>query len=169
VIGGAGFPGSATVLRILGAGVIATFVAAVFAMTLLALRSYRLLIGVSAAMVVLAVVLCAVLVPPHGARGAAIVTLSLEVVLACVYGATLSVAHRELRPELANLARIALAVALGFAAALAVPVSSVPAALIGTAVLAVAAASLRVLPVELLHALRLPRRPADLGAHERGR
>jgi O-antigen/teichoic acid export membrane protein len=154
VIGGTGFPGSATVLRILGAGVIATFVAAVFAMTLLALRSYRLLIGVSATMVVLAVVLCAVLVPPHGARGAAVVTVSLEVVLACVYGAALTAAHRELRPELGRAARIALALALAFAAALAAPVSSVPAALIGTAVLGAGAIVLRAIPVELLQLLR---------------
>ncbi len=154
VIGGPGFPGSATVLRILGAGVIATFLAAVFAMTLLSLRSYRLLIAVSAGMVVLAVVLCAVLIPPHGARGAAVVSLTLEVVLACVYGTTLSVTHRELRPELGRAARIALALALAFAAALAAPVSSVPAALIGTAVLGVAAIALRAVPVELLAALR---------------
>src|ERR1700730_13847099 len=89
VIGGAGFPGAATVLRILGPGVIATFIAAVFAMTLLTLRSYRLLIAISTGIVVLAIILCALLIPADGARGAAIVTLTLEIVLACTYGVAL--------------------------------------------------------------------------------
>jgi O-antigen/teichoic acid export membrane protein len=154
VLGDSGFAGSATVLRILGAGVIATFIAAVFAMTLLSLRRYRLLIGISAGMVVLAVALCTLLIPAHGARGAAVVTLTLEVVLASAYGLSLAVSEPELRPQLALVARIALALAVGFAAALAAPVSSVPAALIGTAALAVAAVALRAVPVELLAALR---------------
>jgi O-antigen/teichoic acid export membrane protein len=157
VIGGSGFPGAATVLRILGAGVIATFIAAVFAITLLSVRAYRLLIGTSIGMIVLAVVLCVLLIPAHGARGAAVVTLTLEIVLACTYGAMVGVTHPELRPDLAPVGRIALALGLGFVAALAVPVSSVPAALIGTATLAVAAVALRAVPVQLLHELR-PRR-----------
>ena len=123
-------------------------------MTLLSLRSYRLLIATSIAMVALAIALCEILIPSHGARGAAVVTLSLELVLVCAYGATLYITHRELQPGLAPLARIALALGLGFGAALAVPVSSVPAALIGSAVLAAAAVALRAVPVELWHALR---------------
>ena len=69
-------------------------------------------------------------------------------------GAALTAAHRELRPELGRAARIALALALAFAAALAAPVSSVPAALIGTAVLGAGAIVLRAIPVELLQLLR---------------
>jgi O-antigen/teichoic acid export membrane protein len=155
VIGGPGFAGSAAVLRILGAGVIATFVAAVFAMTLLSLRAYGLLISTSIGMVALAVALCAILIPAHGARGAAVVTLTLEVVLACAYGAMLTLSHPELRPQLGLIARIALAVAIGFAASLAAPVSSLPAALIGTGALALAALALRAVPLELFAALRV--------------
>jgi O-antigen/teichoic acid export membrane protein len=154
VIGGPGYAGAATVLRILGAGVIATFLSAVLVFTLLTLHEYRLLIAISAGMVVLAVVLCATVIPAHGARGAAIVTLSLEVALAFAYGSALRSTHPELRPELAIVGRIALALALAFAAAVAVPVSSVPAAAIGTAVLAVALLSLRAIPSELVGALR---------------
>jgi O-antigen/teichoic acid export membrane protein len=154
VIGGPDFAASATVLRILGAGVMATFVAAVFAMTLLSLRAYRLLICTSLAMVVLAVVLCALAIPQNGARGAAVVTLTLEVVLACAYATMLAVRNPELRPALGRCGRICVALALGFAAALAVPVSSLPAALIGSAVLAVSAIALHAVPVELLRALR---------------
>jgi hypothetical protein len=124
----------------------------------LTLHAYRLLIATSAAMVVAAVVLCAVLIPAHGARGAAIVTLSLELALACAYCAALLATHRELRPDLAPLGRIALALALAFAAALFAPVSSVPAAAIGTAVLAIGVLALHALPEELLAALRPQRR-----------
>jgi hypothetical protein len=105
-------------------------------------------------MVVLAVVLCTLLIPSHGARGAAVVTLTLEVALASAYGHSLSVTNAELRPQLGLVARIALALAVGFGAALAAPVSSVPAALIGTAALAIAAVALRAVPVEVLAALR---------------
>jgi O-antigen/teichoic acid export membrane protein len=155
VIGGPGYPGAATILRILGAGVIATFLSAVLAFTLLALGAYRALIATSIGAVVLAVALCAILIPAHGARGAAIVTLVLELGLACAYAAVLGTRHRELRPELALIGRIALALALAFAAALALPVSSVPAAAIGTGVLTVSALALRAIPSELLHALRM--------------
>jgi hypothetical protein len=75
--------------------------------------------------------------------------------LACAYAAVLGARHRELRPDLALIGRIALALALAFAAALALPVSSVPAAAIGTGVLTVSALALRVIPSELLHALRM--------------
>ena len=154
VLGGPDFPGAATVLRILGPGVVATFIATGFALTLLSLRAYRLLIVTSLSMVALAIVLCAILIPANGARGAAVVTLTLEVVLACTYGAALTIAHPQLRPQAGILARIALAITFGFLAALFVPVSSVPAALIGSATLGLAAVALRAVPLELLHALR---------------
>jgi O-antigen/teichoic acid export membrane protein len=157
VIGGPGYHGAATVLRILGAGVIATFLWVVFSVTLLSLRAYRVLITTSSAMVALAIVLCALLIPAHGARGAAIVTLTLEVTLALAYAIALVARERSLAPTLALPARILAALAIAFAAALAAPVSSLPSALIGTVVLALAALALRALPVELAAALRRPR------------
>jgi O-antigen/teichoic acid export membrane protein len=151
------------VLRILGTGVIATFLATVFAFGLLALRMYRTLIILNAGMVALAVVLCALLIPAYGAQGAAISTLSLEVVLAIVYAVALFRAHPELLPASEMAARIAAALSLAFAAALLVPFSSLPAAAIGSAVLAAAVVALRAVPSELLHALR---RPAEVGDAE---
>jgi O-antigen/teichoic acid export membrane protein len=156
VMGGEQYAASAGVLRILGAGVLATFVAAVFAFALLAVRMYRELIAVNSGMVVLAVVLCATLIPAHGARGAAIATLSLEVVLACAYAATLLLSHRELRPELGMAARMLLALGIAFAAADLLPVSSLLAAAVGSAVLVVAVVALRAVPHELVQALRRP-------------
>ena len=160
VMGGAGYAESGGVLRILGAGVLATFLAAVFAFALLAVRMYRELIAVNAGMVALAVVLCATLIPADGARGAAIATLSLEVVLACAYAAALFSAHRELRPELGLAARTSVALALAFAVELVAPVSSLPAAAVGSVTLAVAVIALRAVPRELAQALR---QPAEVG------
>lgn len=154
VMGGQTYAGSVPVLRILGAGVIATFLSGVFLFALLSLRLYRRLIVVNVGMIALAVVLCATLIPPHGAKGAAVVTLTLEVVLASSYATALFLAHPELRPQLGMAARIVLALAVAFAVALLVPVSSVAAAAIGSATLAVLAVVLRAFPRELAQALR---------------
>lgn len=161
VMGGAEFAGSSEVLRILGAGVVATFLSAVFAYAMLALRMYRALITVNAGMVVLAVALCCVLIPAYGARGAAITTLSLEVALASAYATSLLVTHRELRPALGMAGRIIVALALAFSVALIAPLSSLLAAVTGATVLAVAVVGLRAFPRELLHILR---HPPDIGA-----
>lgn len=154
VMGGSGYAGSGTVLRILGPGVIATFLSGVFLFALLAVRMYRPLIAINAGMIVLAAAMCAVLIPAHGAQGAAIVTLSLEVVLASSYATALFVSHPELRPSLGLVGRITLALAIAFAVALAAPLPSLPAAAAGTAALAVAILALRALPRELLDVLR---------------
>jgi hypothetical protein len=115
---------------------------------------YRALIAINAAMVTLAAVLCLTLIPPYGARGAAFVTLSLEVVLALSYGTVLLRTHAELRPSLALPARILLALALGFTAALALPLAPLLAAGAGSIVLALATVVLRAFPSELVSALR---------------
>lgn len=154
VMGGGGYAGSAVVLRILGAGVPATFLAAVFAFALLALGMYRSLIAINAGMVVLAVALCGTLIPSHGAHGAAISTLSLELVLAGAYAAALFRAHPELRPALGVPLRMIVALAVAYAIALVAPLSSLLAAAVGTAVLAAAVVALRAVPRELIEALR---------------
>lgn len=153
VLGGHGYAGSGDVLRILGAGVAATFLSMVFGFALLSVRMYRTLIAINAAAVALAVLLCVTLIPAHGAHGAAIVTLSLEVVLATANGVALVVTHPELRPELAMPMRIAAALAGAFAVALLVPLSSVLAALAGSATLAVTVFAFRAFPREFTQAL----------------
>jgi O-antigen/teichoic acid export membrane protein len=155
VMGGGGYSGSATVLGILGAGVTATFLAAVFAFALLAVRMYRALIVLNAGVVALAIVLCAALIPAYGARGAAIASLTLEVVLATAYALTLLSTHPELRPTLGVTARTLVALAVAFVVALVLPVSSALSAVIGSTVLAIAIVPLRVVPRELLDIVRL--------------
>lgn len=162
VMGGSEYPGSASVLRILGCGVIATFLAAVFAFGLLSLRMYRALVVINASMVALAVALCAVLIPAYGARGAAFVTLILEVVLAIAYGGMLFARHPELRPRLNRTLRILCSLALAFAVGLVIPLSSPLAALSAFLTLAVAAGLTRTIPPELMAAVRgrAPRGPS---------
>jgi O-antigen/teichoic acid export membrane protein len=153
-MGDGGYAGATAVLRILGCGVAATFLAAVFAFALLSVRMYRSLITINAAMVVLAVVLCTVLIPGQGARGAAIATLSLEVALACAYALALFRARHDLRPRLGTAARTVVALGLAFAVAFAAPLSPLLAAAAGSATLAVAVVALHAAPRELWAALR---------------
>jgi O-antigen/teichoic acid export membrane protein len=153
VLGGSGYAGSATVLRVVGAGVVATFLAAVFAFSLLALGSYRLLIVINTGMVALAIALCSVLVPIDGARGAAFSTLSLEFVLATSYGVGLFTRNPDLRPAIGRAARTLVALGAAFLVALVPPFSPILAAAAGSITLAVTAGLLRVYPRELVDLL----------------
>jgi O-antigen/teichoic acid export membrane protein len=157
VLGGPKYPGAGDVMRILGAGIGATFLVALFTLAMLSQQMFRRLIAINATILALSILLCVLVIPDHGARGGAIVTVSLEVTLACTYAITLFASHPEMRPELGRAGRIVLALGVAFAAALAAPVSSLLSAVIGTAVLAAAVAALRAAPPELLDALR-PRR-----------
>ncbi len=152
VLGGGEYPGSATVLVIVGCGVLATWIAVVFAFAMLSLGRYRQLIAINAVMVVFAVALCAVLVPSDGARGAAFVTLTLEVLLAVSYVMAVTVGSPGLRPSLPLAPRIVAALACGFAVGLGVPLPALPAALAGSAAFAVAIVLLRAVPLELISA-----------------
>ena len=157
VLGGPKYPGAGEVMRILGAGIGGTFLVALFAFAMLSLQMFRQLITINAAILALSILLSVLVIPGHGARGGAFVTVSLEGTLACTYAVTVFVTHPELRPSLGRTARIVLALAVAFAVALAVPVSSLLSAVIGTAVLALAVVALRAAPPELLEAVR-PRR-----------
>ncbi len=154
IMGPPGFSDAGEVLKILGAGVIATYMAAVGMFALLSLRRYRELIAINAVMIPLAIGLSAVLIPRFGADGAAVVTLSLEVVLAVGSLAFLFVRQPELRPGLDALGRIALSLAAAFAVVVLCPLTSVEAAAAGTAVLGVAVIALRALPPEFAAEVR---------------
>ena len=157
-IGGPKFKPSVEVLQILGAGIIGTFLVATWSFGLLTLRMYRELIWINGAAVLLAVGLSAILIPAHGARGAAVATATLEVALALAYGVALSRRRPDLRPSLARVPRVALALALAFAVGALLPVYSLIAAAAGTAVLVVMLFVLGAVPEEFLHAIR--RQPA---------
>jgi O-antigen/teichoic acid export membrane protein len=153
VVGGPDFTPSVTVLRILALGVPATFLVATWAFALLSLKRYRELILVNGLVVALAIGMCAVLIPLYGARGAAIVTASLELLLACSYVVALTHRHPELRPRMERVPRIVLALASAFALALLLPLHPVAAVAAGLLTYALLLKALGVLPDELLHAV----------------
>lgn len=154
VVGGPSFEPSVTVLRILATGVPATYLVATWSFALLSLKRYRELIVVNGVMVVTAILLCLALIPPLAADGAAVVTATLEVLLAAGYAIALMRSERGLRPSLQRVPRIGLALAVALAVALLAPLPSVAVGLIAPAVFVAMLAVLRTLPEELLQAAR---------------
>jgi O-antigen/teichoic acid export membrane protein len=142
------------ILRIIGAGVPATFLVYVGSFMLLSLRRYRTLMTINAVIVVVAIGLCAILIGADHAHGAAFVTLLLELLLSGSYFAVIVVQRPDLRPSLAQLPRIAAAIGIAFAAALPLSDHAVLAVLAGSAALLAALLILRAMPDEIIVALR---------------
>lgn len=157
-IGGPKFKPSVEVLQILGVGIIGTFLVATWSFALLTLRLFRELIWINGGAVALAVALSAVLIPDHGARGAAVTTAVLEVGLALAYGLVLARRRPDLRPSLRGVPRIALALAVAFAVGALLPVYSLIAAAVAAIVLFGMLLLMGAIPEEFLHAIR--RRPS---------
>ncbi|MBA3807486.1 MAG: oligosaccharide flippase family protein [Solirubrobacterales bacterium] len=158
VIGGAKFDPSVEALQIMGAGIIATFLVAIWSFALLTLRLYRELILVNGGVVALAVALSVLLIPSHQASGAAVVTASLEVVLAGAYVLVLARRRPDLRPSLRGVPRVGLALAAGLGVAAILPVHPLIAVAAGGLTMLAGLLALGALPAEFLQALR--RRPA---------
>jgi len=143
------------VLRLLGVGIVATFLVSSLGFILLALGLYRELIVCNAAALVLSLGLSGLLVPAYGADGAGIVTMVLELSLATAYAVVLTLRRRDLRPPLAILPRFALAYALGLAAGLAaLALHPVPAVAAAVVVYAATLAALKAIPPEIADAAR---------------
>jgi O-antigen/teichoic acid export membrane protein len=154
VLGKPEFHPSVALLRIIGAGVPATFLVATYSFALLSLRLYRQLIIANAVIVLVAIGLSVVLISADAARGGAFVTVSLEVLLAATYIAILVYTRPDLRPALERLPRIALSLALAFGAAFPFHSNGVIAPIVGSIVLLVALIVLRGIPEELIVAAR---------------
>jgi O-antigen/teichoic acid export membrane protein len=142
------------VLRILGIGITATFVVAAWGFVLLSRRRYGALLRANATAFALAVVLSLVLIPQWGARGAGVVTATLEVTLATLYAVALARELPGLRPGVALAPRLGSALVAAFAA-------GVPLLLVHPVVATVAGGlayfavlwALRAIPPELIDAL----------------
>lgn len=158
IVGGNQYAGSVSALRILGAGIPATFLVATWAFALLSLERYRQLIIVNGLAVLLAAGLSVLLVPTHGAAGAAIVTASLEAILACGYAVILVRTRPELKPDLRLAPRIVLAFAIALTIGMVLPVSSTIATLCGLLAVLTLLKVLGLIPAEVVSAI-LHRRP----------
>ncbi len=152
VIGGKGFEPAVPVLRLQALALLGGFLAATWSYTLLSLRMHGALLRVTLAALVVSVALSVALVPSLGAEGASIASAVSELAVAGGYLLALARGHTPMRPSLAALPRVALAVAVG-ACALLLPLPSIAQwAIASTAYLALIVL-LRVFPVELVHVL----------------
>ncbi len=120
LLGGAQYVPAASVLAIQGIGLGATFVGIVWANGLLSLALYRHILALNAAGLAGMIVLLALVVPDHGAHGAAVATAVGEIALALAGGVVLMRRHPSLVDSLRLVPRIVLAAAIG-AASLAIP------------------------------------------------
>jgi O-antigen/teichoic acid export membrane protein len=159
VIGGSKLDPAQPTLQILAAGVPFTFLIATWAFTLLSLHRHRALLVSNGLAVAVALALSVLLIPDHGAKGAAITTAALEVVLAVAYGVSLARARPELRPGLRAVPRIALAIGAALTAGFATGLPALPATVLAAAVYLVLAWVLRTVPQEIWEAVRDRLRP----------
>ena len=120
VLGGSQYTPAASVLTIQGIGLGATFVGIVWANGLLSLALYRQILALNAAGLAGMIVLLALVVPDHGARGAAVATAAGEISAAVASGVVLIRRHPSLARSLRVVPRVALAAAVG-SASLAIP------------------------------------------------
>jgi O-antigen/teichoic acid export membrane protein len=143
---------SIDVLRIMGIGVMATYVVASFGFVLLALGRFRQLVIANAGALILAIVCSASLIPTLHARGGAITTAVLECSLAAGYIAFLS--REGITPARSFLLRFAPAIAVAFGAGVvALMASAVIAVIVGSGVYFASLSALRAFPSELIDAL----------------
>jgi O-antigen/teichoic acid export membrane protein len=112
-LGGSEFEGAVPALRIQAFAIAATFLAAAWGTALIALRAQRALFWATAVGVGVGASLTLVLAPAEGAQGTAVAVMVGEVVRALATGVALVRVQAELRPRLAFLPK--LLVALGLA------------------------------------------------------
>jgi O-antigen/teichoic acid export membrane protein len=152
LLGGRKFAGAAPVLQIQAFALVPVFLGQTWQLGLLSLRRQAALTRANTGALVLVLVLGAVLIPLWSARGAAAAAVVAESGLALLVYAFLRRASRAVAPGPGLVPRIAAAALPAFAVLLA-PVPWEVQAVGGVAVFAAAAALLRAVPYELLHAL----------------
>jgi O-antigen/teichoic acid export membrane protein len=154
VLGPPSFAPTVPVLRIQAAVLLAGFIATTWSATLLSLRLHTAVLRSTAVGLVVALVLCAALIPPLGARGASIASVAAEFVVAGAYLRELVRAHAHLRPSFAIVPRLAAAAAVALIPSLVLSLPSVALWGISSAIFVVLAWQLRIVPHEILHAFR---------------
>jgi O-antigen/teichoic acid export membrane protein len=153
VIAGEGFDGAIGPMRLLGVALFWTFLMATGSFALLSLKRHRALLVANITALATGAVVTLVLAGPLGANGAAIGSLSAEVVVACGYAIAIRRGERDLRLSPRILGPVALACGLAAVPAILLPGLVLPA--VG-AVLAYGAVILlsRSVPPEIWHAVR---------------
>jgi O-antigen/teichoic acid export membrane protein len=154
VVAGPGFEPAVGTLQIQGAAVFASFLLATWGFGLVSLHRHRELLLANGIALALSITFALILVPPHGAHGAAITTVIGEAGLAIAYYVLLVRGHADLRPGLRVPARVLPAAALAVGIVLALGLGPLAAALVAGAVFLAATAALGAIPQELIDAAR---------------
>lgn len=164
VVAGDGHDESVDVLRIIGLAAPATYLVALGALALLALRRYRALLVCNGAALVLALVAGTVLASSFGASGAAATTVAVEWGLATAYALTLGRAGHPVAPSIRATLFVVAAAAGSFAIGwVAGPLGAVPATIAALAAYALVTIAARSVPAEAWMAMpaavsrRIPR------------
>jgi O-antigen/teichoic acid export membrane protein len=153
VIAGSGYGHSVEVLRILAVALLGTFVIAARGYALLSLDRLRAMLICNA--IALAVVLLGgvPLISSYGAKGAAIAMVAAELTLGLSYELALSRRRPQLRLDPGFLLRALAATLAAGGAAVAVGLTPLPSALLGSALYGMALLALRIIPAEIREAL----------------
>jgi O-antigen/teichoic acid export membrane protein len=118
IVAGPDFAPSVPVLQIQGAALVATFLTVTWGTGLLALHRHRALLLANLVGLATSGLTTILLVPDHGAKGAAIATLAGESALALSYTVALLGRDRRLRFEIAVIPKVMVAVAAALLIAL---------------------------------------------------
>jgi O-antigen/teichoic acid export membrane protein len=155
IVGGADAQPSVAVLRIVAIGVPFTYLVASWSFALLALEARSRILLCNTVAFVSALVLSLVLIPDHGARGGAVTTAALELVLALGYGFMLARLRPGLLPAPRFLIRLLAATVLSLGAGLLlIGISPVLATAAASVLYAGILAALGAIPPEIREALR---------------
>jgi O-antigen/teichoic acid export membrane protein len=158
VIAGPRFGPSASVLRIQGIALVATFAGAVFSYGLISLRRYRAVLLINLTVLLLSGLLTGVLAEEFGAKGAASATAIVETLYTAMLGGALIRAGVRPKVSIGGALRAIFAALLG-ALALALPnLPSVVKPVLVMAIYCVALLGLGAVPAEVLNQIPLLRR-----------
>ena len=153
VIAGSDFEPSIGVLRIQAGAMAVSYLVAVWATALWAMRRQKALAWANLVGVMVAGGLVGALVPRHGAEGAAVAMLAAELLLAGMYGYAVMHDRPDLRPSLELVPRIAIA-AIAAGLVWFVPISDVGLVALGSLVYAAVLIAVRGVPRDLWAAVR---------------
>jgi O-antigen/teichoic acid export membrane protein len=161
VIGGAEFEPAGNVLRIQVVALLFIALYQIWTVALVALGRQRQLIFTNAAGLVAVALFAAILVPPLGAKGGAIASVSADIVLAGLIYWRLHISTGRVTVRTGFLMRVVVA-SLASGAAMLLPIGDIPAAIVGALVFLGVGSAVGMVPEELREVLRrdgLIRRP----------
>jgi O-antigen/teichoic acid export membrane protein len=153
LIGGEEYRAAAPVLQIQAASLLGAFLTQVWTLGLVAIRRQRALLVVNAIALIAIALAAALLIPAHGAKGAAVASVIGEAALAGGAGLMLARGRKLLRPDVGSVLKILLAGGFAVAVTLLVDLEPLPAAVLAAVTFTAAAFALRVVPMELVTAV----------------